>query len=194
VDSWKNPQAKKYVETLRAELRAHEGRIDMFDQTVPNHVVTPLIFPANTLDRLLTALPERPKFVTVSEHPIVPDDQGKLHTADVQGTETRRGPIAGCGWFAQATGVDIPLEKAVYTWFWVVKLNYMAQADTTATVRFGEFSHTLQLRKGPNTVFLKADEAGGKAVRLEGLNPGVSVCVDSVVVGGFRPQQRLATP
>jgi hypothetical protein len=191
VDGWKNPRARQYFDTLRAELRANPGRVDMFDQTVPDHVVTPLIYPANTLSRLLTAVPDRPRFVTVTEHPIVPNNEGRLHTADVQGVGSRPGRVPGCGWFAQAAGTEIPLDKPVYTWFWIVKLNYLAEADTTATIHLGGFSRTLQLRRGPNTVYLKADTAGGKSVRLEGLDPGVSVCVDSVVVGGLAPQQPL---
>jgi hypothetical protein len=195
VRQWKDPDAKNYFATIRTELAAlQSSRLEIFDQTVPRNVVPPLLFPANTLNAVLTEVPGRPRFVTTTENPTVPDEQGHLHRGDVEGITTAPGPHRGCGWLVQQAGLEIPLTEPVYTWFWVMKLNYMAQTDTTATIRLGGFSRTIHLRRGPNTLYIKADTAGSTAVRLEHLPPGISVCVDSVIVGNVHAKERLLNP
>jgi hypothetical protein len=183
VDGWSSLRNRQYFETLRAELRAAKTPVAMFDQTVPGDVVVPIVWPANTLEWLLTGIPERPDFVTWTEKPVVPDSDGHLRPADVSGVGSRKGPLDGCGWLVEDAGFDIPLDAERFAWVWILKVNYLAEEDTTATIRMGPVAEQVELRQGLHTVYVELNGGEGNAVRLEGLAPGVAVCVDSVVAG-----------
>jgi hypothetical protein len=190
VDGWRSPQSKRYFDTLRGELRAADKPVAMFDGTVPANIVAPIIWPANTLDWLLTGIPERPDIVKSTEKPMVPDSDGHLLPGDVSGVRSRPGPLKGCGWLVQEVGADIPLDEPRFSWVWIVRINYLAEADTTATVGMGSKGQDVQLRRGAHSLYVELNGGEGASVRLEGLAPGVAVCVDHVVVGTLQPRAR----
>jgi hypothetical protein len=189
VDGWRSPQSKRFFDTLRTELRAADKPVAVFDATVPANIVAPIIWPANTLDWLLTGIPERPDFVKSTEKPMAVASDGHLRPGEVTGIGSRRGPVKGCGWLVQDAGQDIPLDVGRFNWVWIVKINYLAEADTTAIVRMGAKGQDVRLRRGAHSLYVELNGGEGASVRLEELAAGVAVCVDSVVVGTIQAQE-----
>jgi hypothetical protein len=181
------PASQRYVEALRADLRAQDGPVDMFDATVPTEVVSPVIAPTNRLSVLAAALPEAPRFPRWTSSFSMPDSRGRLHPGQVSGFRGKPGPRDGCGWLAQADGVEVPLEEHAYDWPWVVRIGYLASADTPATVGLGGETVRVHLERGLNDLYVQVT-GEGTAVRLAGLTGGVSVCIGDVVVGQPGPR------
>ncbi|MCW2567646.1 MAG: hypothetical protein JWN54_1743 [Mycobacterium sp.] len=180
--NWKEPASQRYVAALRADLRAEDGPVDMFDATVPPGVVSPVIAPTNRLTVLAAALPEGARFPAWTRSFHMPDETGHLRPGVVSGFTSRPGPRKGCGWLAQQDGVDVPLTRAAWDWPWVVRVGYLASADTRATVTLGGKTVAVELERGLNDIYVAVTGAGDR-VYLGGLADGVSVCVGDVVVG-----------
>jgi hypothetical protein len=86
-------------------------------------------------------------------------------------------------------GQDVPLDVDRFAWVWIVKLNYLAEDDTTATVRMGPVSADVRLRRGAHTLYVELNGGEGGTVRVEGHAADVAVCVDRLTVGTLQARE-----
>jgi hypothetical protein len=187
--TWAANAAKPWVTTLRHDL-GRAGTVEMFDVPVPADVVPPLLEHGRDLSEVLAGVPSAPRFVESSERLVTTGPGGHLYRSEVDGVRSAVGPTGGCGWLLDGSGT-VRLETEVFEWDWVVKISYLAEADTPAVVRLGKASRRVTLRKGLNDLYVHV--VGGKthSVQFSSLTRGTAVCVDKVTVGNPTPLERL---
>ena len=110
------------------------------------------------------------------------DSTGQFQRMRVEGSASPT-PVAGvCGWNAEDGRVDVPLGSPAFPWGWAVRVGYLADRDTSATIRLGEAEQKVQLHEGLGEVFVNL-VGGGNSVVLDGIDPSANVCVGDVQVG-----------
>jgi hypothetical protein len=98
-------------------------------------------------------------------------------------------PLPGlCGWTAKSGQIAVPLTEPAYAWTWAVRVGYLADRDTQATIVLGKDRQQVQLRKGLGEVYLHM-VGGGNEVLVEDMKPGANVCVGDVQVGNPAPKK-----
>lgn len=172
-----------YLHTLSAEL-ARTGRVDLVEQAVPNAVYTGIFAPDNDLSRMTTLLDNQVDYPTTSERLATVDDDGRLHEVVIAGgLSSLPGPRKDCGWLVRGPeAVDIPLESATIDFLWWTRIAYLASASSPVTVAAGDSVQQTSVRSGLNYLYVRADGAYD-SVRIEGLDAGVTVCIDEILVG-----------
>lgn len=171
-----------YMHNLRHDLRA-QGQVDLADTVVPEEVLSNLTAPSNTTRRLAPLASSRVKFPAVSSQLNVVGPDGGLRKALIQlGITSRPGPVSDCGWKVGATGLTIPLEGRAFVWTWWIRIGYLSSSDSPVTVSAGETELGAVLSKGPHSLFVRV-EGSFDSVRISGLNPGTTLCIDTIEVG-----------
>lgn len=185
--------ARPYLGRVRAEVVAR-GHVDLVGQTVPEAVMSRLALPANHTTFLLPLVTDRVDF---------PDRSGKLAMVDAQGALVRvdieprvrslPGPTEGCGWKITDRGGSVPLEEVTspsqdetFRYEWWVRVGYLASQDSSVTVVAGGDAVTTELRAGVQELYLRL-EGGLDEITFLGMDPGTTLCVDTVEVGPPTP-------
>jgi hypothetical protein len=180
-----------FMHTLQAEMTSH-GMVDVADTAVPERVMSGLLDPDNRVSRLSSLLDGELNFPDWSPALGIVDDDGTLHQVDIDGgTAARPGPVPGCGWKVDEDGTTIPLTNRTIDWVWWLKISYLSSADSPVTVSGGGDSIDAEVMTGLNDLYVKI--AGPLAsVRIDGLDPGVTMCVDGIEVGDPVPGGELS--
>ena len=111
------------------------------------------------------------------------DPTGRLTPMRVEGSASPD-PVPGiCGWNAENGRVTVPLSSPAFPWSWAVRVGYLADGDTTATVRLGDAAREVQLREGLGEVYVNL-VGGGTEVTLDGLDESVNLCVGESEAAG----------
>lgn len=180
---WSDNPARAYMTNAQKTLAQAPKNISLLGQPVPDRVLNPLFTPFNDSSHMLAPYRDRPPFSARTTKLYMFDDSGALVPAKVSGVDSKRGPLANCGYAATADRpAAIPLTIPVYAWDWTMRIGYLAGADTTAHVRFGAVDVPVTFKKGLNDVFFPV-VAGGSSVYVDGIKPGAAVCIDKVTVG-----------
>lgn len=186
---WQDKSGRDYLRTARGELAAAEAGTVFMDQPVPDGVVPRLSHPWNMQSRFFGPLPEGPVFVTQARKLSVFDDKGHIRPAWVNGVRAQPGPLPGCGY--RVTGgrtATIPLQGGVPDYWQLVRIAYLSDRDTTATIRVGRHGGVpFDVHRGLNAMFLLMLVEGAK-VTLDVHDPKATFCTDEIVVGALVPQ------
>ena len=189
---WHSDNASQpYLQNLRDDLRA-EGEVDLADTVVPEPVLSQLTAPLNTSRRLATLASDRVTFPDVSDNLAVVADDGRLHSAAIQlGVGSVEGPVEDCGWRVRSRGRTIPLTGRAFEWEWWVRIGYLGSQESDVVVSAGTSRIETTVQGGLNSLYVRV-EGGFDSVRIDGLAPGVTLCVDTVEVGQPVPGGRLS--
>jgi hypothetical protein len=74
------------------------------------------------------------------------------------------------------------MDQAMYPWRWTVEINYFAGTATPAVVTIGDRTVPVRFRQGLHTLYVVHVGPVGD-IKIDSLDPGLTVCVPSVVVG-----------
>ena len=186
-DEWSIKQGRDYLANARADLAEAPAGTVFMDQPVPEGVVGRLSGPYNQQSKFFAPLDKDPAFVTQARNLSVFDDSGHVRPAWVEGAGSVPGPQAGCGYQVAKTAVRVPLASSVVDYWHVVRIAYISNRDTKATLRIGAGeAANFDVYRGLNAAFLVA-RGGGAAVELSVLDAGAVVCTDEIVIGSLVP-------
>lgn len=168
-----------------------QGIVYLADQVVPIEVVPVVSAPLNQTSRLLPLLVDNVRFATVASDLVILEDDGTPMRAEVDPViSSLPGPTPNCGWAVRRGHLTIPLDDPVYDYDWWIQIDYLASADDLMTVRTGAAVTEIPISRGLHTVFLQSD-TDFRSVDLGGLQPGTTVCVDSIEIGTLEPAGAL---
>ncbi|GIF69191.1 hypothetical protein Ais01nite_72260 [Asanoa ishikariensis] len=188
-DDWAVKAGRDYLNTARADLAAAAPGTVFMDQPVPEHIVGPLSAPYNLQSQFFSPLDHDPTFVTQARNLWAFDQSGHVRPAWVQGVHGTPGPEEGCGY--RVTGgqaTTLRLERGVGDYWYAVRVAYIADRDTTGTLRLGAgHEHQFDVHRGLNAVFLLLD-GGGAEVHLSVADPAANLCTNEIDVGSVVPQ------
>jgi hypothetical protein len=189
ASDWKIKAGREYLRTAQADLADAEPGTVFMDQPVPEGVVPSLSYPWNLQSRFFGPLDDGPVFVTESRRLSVFDEAGHIRPAWVNGVPARPGPVPGCGY--RVTGgrtVDIPLKSQVVDYWHAVRIGYLSDRDTVATIRVGSHpSASFDVHRGLNAMFLLM-RAQGDEVTLTVRDPAANLCTNELEIGALVPQ------
>ncbi|GLB64054.1 hypothetical protein NCCP2495_19330 [Dietzia sp. NCCP-2495] len=184
---WSEQPSRDYTIPLLETLR--ERSVPMLDQQVPVEVLLPVTAPANRVSAVVAGVPEMPEMGDWTTDPVLIDEQGQLHPAQVAfGRTIGQGPEPGCGFRIGPGGDRLDLDGPLLGREWVVQLNLFADAPGEVAVRLDEGGDTVApVEAGLSTVYLRVEGAGtGVTVTPRG---GVDeLCIGSGPVGVLVPR------
>ena len=176
--------------TTPALLRAHpevgprsHGAVDLADQPVPDAIYPATFAPDNSVRRLVSLVSDRAAFPDASPRLTVVGADGGLRQAAIKpGVVSDRGPVPDCGWPVTSAGRTIPLTGKAFEWVWWLRIGYLANQASPVRVSTGSDEMTTTVEPGVNSLYVKL--AGTfDSVRIDGLDPGARLCVDTIEVG-----------
>jgi hypothetical protein len=178
---------RAFVDNVRSSLATLPPEAQIYDTALPVDIVGPIFGEYNLVSRFIApmqtpderaALTARTEFAT----PYYLDSSGRFQPMRVEGSASPT-PIEGsCGWTATGGRVDVPLGSPAFPWGWAVRVGYLADRDTPATIRLGDAQQEVQLHEGLGEVFVNL-VGGGNSVVLDGLDESANICVGDVQVG-----------
>jgi len=191
--SWWSDQnvGAAYLRTLESEM-ARYGAVDIADTSVPEDVMAGLLAPDNTVGRLSALLPGELYFPVWSPSLATVADDGRLHQVEITGgTSSAPGPSSECGWRVGEDGRTIPLTSQTLDWTWWIKIGYLSSADSPVVIEAGDSAVEAEVMTGLNDLYVKIT-GRFDSVRIDGLDPGVVMCVDTIEVGDPAPGGELS--
>ncbi len=179
-------RAGEYVANLQTQLdRLHP--IDLAATKVPEDVISPLIWREEALPNLVSLLQFGATFPEATGHLGVVDDSGHIRAGLVeQGVVSKPGPLDGCGWKVTDVGRTIALTGRAFEYPWWMRIGYLAQHESAVLIQAGNSTVSTKLEGGLHSLYVRND-GGFDEVTVRGLDPGVTVCVDSIEVGKVVP-------
>ncbi|MBC2934433.1 hypothetical protein [Nocardioides sp. zg-1228] len=184
-----NP-GKSYLLTLKSDLDRRPPT-EMAAQIVPEEVFSSLAAPANNTAFLAPLLSDNATFVDRSSNLATVGPDGSLRQTLIgPGVASRPGPIEDCGWKVRTRGRTIPLVGRAFHYVWWVRIAYLSSDDSPVRIRAGGVEHSSWIMSGLNNLYVRV-EGSFDDVRIDGLDPGVTMCVDVVEVGPPEPGGRL---
>ena len=176
---WQPQPARDYFTHLRADLARHDGPV--LNQAVDFSVLTPITHPDNQLERLL------PGVERWSDQPTVVTPDGTLADAQLYPMRTTTaGRDGDCGTRIDAnTEKPLRLDGPLMDREWVVRLNYLADEDGTASLRLSGKAQEFPVKAGLNQIYVQV-AGGGDTLRV-GTGPGT--CVQTSEIGLITTQK-----
>ncbi|HEX8627155.1 MAG TPA: hypothetical protein VF755_03165 [Catenuloplanes sp.] len=186
---WRTKASRDYLHTALADLAAAEPGTVFIDQPVPDPVVPSLSYPWNMQSRFFSPIKNGPVFVTAAAKLSMIDVSGHVRPAWVKGVKARPGPRPNCGYQVKdGRTVRIPLQADVVDYWHMVRIAYLSDRDTTATIQVGRHGGMpFDVHKGLNAMFLLI-RAEGDEVRLRAHDPAANLCTDEIEIGALVPQ------
>jgi hypothetical protein len=180
---WHNDNpGKSYLLTLQSDLDRRPPT-DLAAQVVPEDVFSSLAAPANNTAFLAPLLSGRARFVETSAALATVGPDGTLRQTLIEsGTVSRKGPVDGCGWQVRSQGRSIPLKGRAFDYVWWLRIGYLASADSPVVVEAGDTTHETMVMAGLHNLYVRVEGTFDR-VEIDGLDPGVTMCVDVVQVG-----------
>jgi hypothetical protein len=171
---------------VQRQLALH-GPATFIDQTVPVFVADPLGYPTNLYSSVLSPLRPTLSIVPQTDTLRTIDDSGTFIPATVQGPSAKKGPAGPCNYAVRDGITPVDLTGPVFTWGWVMKIDYAASEDTVANVRLGAGTPMpIAFSKGLHTTYFNV-EGGGDSLTIGPTTNGVGMCVGGVTVGKLTP-------
>jgi len=165
----------------------------VYDMPLPVNVVGPLFGEYNLTSRFLAPVAtakRRHEMYTLKSYtnPYYLAEDGHFVRMTVAGMKSPA-PLPGlCGWTPQSGQIAVPLTGSAFVWNWAVRVGYLADRDTQATIVLGNDRQKVQLHAGLGEVYLPM-LGGANEVRVEEMNPEAKVCVGDVQVGTPAPKK-----
>jgi hypothetical protein len=190
VSNWNSGNLSElWVKTLRGELR-RLGTIDLVDRAMPNGVVAGFFAPDNRLSRFTPLLSDKPRFPSWSTQPAVVANDGTLRSVLIEPSFEKNRRDQPCGWKVDESGHTFRMPGQLFPWAWWIRVGYLSSAASPVTVSTSGHEVEASVEPGLGTLYVQVDGAVGD-VRIDGLDEGVTLCVDTVEVGEPVPGGRL---
>ena len=171
-----------YMHRLEAAARS-AGHVDLVRTVVPEDVLSRVTTPRNNTRNLASLLDTPVDFPSTSQRLLVVGPNGRLHRAVIDlGVSSRAGPTPGCGWHVTSEGREIPLRGRAFNSTWWVRIGYLASDPSTLTVTTGAKERRVEIPSGLGNLFLRVTGTFD-SVRIDGLAPGQTMCVNRIEVG-----------
>jgi hypothetical protein len=185
-DMWRQSAGRSFWTTFQADAEAL-GPISIVDRHVPEDVMAGLFLDKQAASYISQALPVDVAWDAPTESLYVLTDQGAIEPAALPSpVRSLVGPDGPCGYGVKESPRSIPLQSRLFEWDWVVRMSYLASADTTVEVSLGGKPVTVPLRKGPGQVWFVVTGAGSR-VQVGIPTDEQGVCVAGVEVGVAEP-------
>jgi hypothetical protein len=178
-----------YLHTAIATMQGSD-EVDLADQDVPATIIAPFGFPYNRTRILLPLVSKTARFPEATDSLHILDENGAVHSADLDvAASSLPAPANGCGWKVTATnGASIPLERETNGFSWWLKIEYLASGDSGVRVVAGDGDVTTEVFRGLGDLYVYITGGVFDEVRFEDLDPGVTLCVDTIDVGTPVPE------
>lgn len=185
----KNP-GKDVLAAAVEELEAF-GSLDLAEQPLPSDVSGAFGAPYNLTSTLLPMLSPAARFPDSTEQLHLVTEDGRVVRAEIdEATAADEGPVPGCGWQVRGRGRSVPLDGVAIERAWWLRIEYLSSGDTGLRVAAGGDATTTDLAGGLGSILVRLDpEEDFDEVTLDGLDPGVTLCVDELVVGLPEPEE-----
>lgn len=180
---WHNQNASDaYLHNLRDSLSSY-GAVELVNTGAPDSVIPGIFAPDNTIDLLTPLVSDKVTFPAVSSRLATIGPAGDLRRTEIQpGVVSENGPKQDCGWLVRERGRTIPLTNTAFEWVWWVHIGYLAGRDSELTVIADGRSYPVEIDAGLNDLYLRV-EGSFDSLRFEDLDPGATMCVDTIEVG-----------
>lgn len=183
-----NDDDRTYVENVRSALRADPSLV-LVDELVPPDILLPLYGDDSRISRVLSRIPEQPRFDLPSEKLRTLDEQGVPRTVViVDPVAMEPGPVDGCG-YAVDRSRSIPLddEVGVPGGRVVLRLDYFTNLASTGALALDGQRVEVGFAPGPHrlevVLLLDEDSSADEVVVTLDDSGGSAVCVTGVEVG-----------
>lgn len=182
--STSNP-ARAFVTNTIDSLDQLPATAQIYDTEVPGDIIGPLFAQYNTASRYLAPLlPDRKDELYTRRwftSPYVLNPAGALVPMKINPVAVSEPRPNGC---YPATGgtVRIPLTQTVYEWGWAVRIGYLADSPSEASVGLGADRQAIPITEGLGEIYLSLVGSGAELVIAE-LPPDVNFCIGDVQVG-----------
>lgn len=186
-ENWSTKHGREYLTTAQAELAAAPADTVFLDAVVPDRVVAGYFWPDNRQSHFFRPAERRPEFVEVAELPVTFDEEGRIRPVRIEGVTVLPGPVPDCGHRVESgQTTQIPLETRVEQWPHVVEFGYLSSGDATATMRLGEATREITVRRGLNQLYFPLPGAG-ETIEVTLSTPDVALCTRLITVGRVVP-------
>jgi hypothetical protein len=186
---WHTQNVGDHFLNTAIDTMAGLDEVDLADQDVPPTVIAPFGFPYNRTRILLPLVSKTARFPEATDDLHILDGDGALRQADLDvAASSRPGPVEGCGWRVAGEGRAIPLERATNGFSWWLKIGYLASGDSGVRVRAGTSTISTEVFRGLGDLYVYVDGGVFDEVRFEALDPGVTLCIDTIDVGTPVPE------
>lgn len=183
---WHDSPSKSYMLALKADLDSRPPT-DLAEQVVPEDVFSSLAAPANNTVFFAPLLSDKARFVDQSASLATVGSDGTLRQTLIgPGVRSRPGRVEGCGWRVTDRGRTIPLDGRAFDYVWWLRIGYLSSADSPVRVEAGGTVHDSTVLTGLNNLYVRV-EGTFDEVRIDGLDDGETLCVDTIEVGPPEP-------
>lgn len=185
VGFWHHDNASKgFIDRLRADV-ARLGPVDLVPQTLPDAVMPAYTSPVNQSAAFVALLDLPVTYPESSDKLGMLGNDGSVHAMVIgPGPRTGPGPLEGCGWRVTDRGRTLQLDGAPGSQIapnWM-RIAYLASQASTVEITVDGDTREESVRPGLNNLFLRSD-GDVEEVRLAGLEPETTVCIDVIEVG-----------
>ncbi len=179
---WSGNPARAYVTAARAELPLLPPGSRLLDQPVPPSVLDGLTAPRNTTGWVFAPVRNGPDFGEWATEGWQVTDDGRVELRGFTGIPSPTGPAKGCGWPVSPGGGRVQLGADVFAWPWLLRIEYLAGADTPAVLALGRARRHVRFHEGLGVLVVRMTGEGA-TLRITGLDRGVGLCIDNVRIG-----------
>lgn len=178
------PTARQYVATAGQSAKG----LVLYDAPVPDAMMIGWFDGQRMASRVLTLLPDPPRFDQPTEKIYLVDAHGKPRRIDDLSFEVAAepGPITDCGYSVDDEPVVIPLAGDVKG-RQLLHVGYFTASAGPVAITAGSLEVRTTLAEGVHDLYLTLDPADGDTtydeVVIRRMTPVAAVCVDTVAVG-----------
>jgi hypothetical protein len=188
MSTWTQNPSKAYVENLSQGL-ADRAKFAvptyLFEDDVPpDLVMTPTFLADRRLGHITRPMTVRPVTGSVLPSFSVVDQHGRLHPGKILGsTATPAAPGSNCATDTRPATMVLPSTPGLGQW--KMKLDYLANRQTSARVRVGSVYTPVQTRleRGLHSIYVSLPAGGSNTITLDGLDAAASVCIGGLLFG-----------
>ena len=83
-------------------------------------------------------------------------------------------------------GRNVELTGTAFPWVWWIRVGYLGSKDSPVVVTAGSSTVATTVEAGVNSLYVKV-EGSFDSIRIDGLDPGTTLCVDNIEVGQPTP-------
>lgn len=179
--SWQDSAAKRFVSRARATFDANPG-IPVLDRKVPPEVMAPLFLERANASYVLAGLRIPVRWDGAGPILLGLNDAGEGVRPDIAvSSSSVQGLDGECGWRVYDGPIDIELDRTLFDWIWVGRMDYLAAGTGEAQVQLSDRVTTIPLQEGLHQVSFVVVGEGDTLTMTP--PPGAGVCVSKVVLG-----------
>ena len=188
--------ARRYIDTVRADLAEVEEPLPMADGPVPEWMVWGASHPYNQVSRVLRPLADKMAFPRSStDHLYMVDAKGHIRPAAVDPERRSVGAVDPtpsldqCALRVRQTPLQVGLDGGVDGAGWWIRVAYVAGAKDAGRMRVtaGDHSYDVEIEPGFRSLYVRTGEGRFDTVGFQSLTPGSKPCLGGIEVGEAVP-------